>query len=424
MSQTAELLDGLASYFRRFVVLSDDQLAALVLWTAHTYVYEIADTTPYLIVTSAEKRSGKTRVIEAVQHVAHKPQTVTALTGPVLFRIVSQHRPTLLIDETDAIFKDSRGGPSDRQEELRSILNAGYRRGTLVPRVMPNHQIEWFEVFGPKLLAGIGHLPETVEDRGVNLRLTRKRPEDEVERFRFREVANGTTHALRTALEEWAPGARLALTGRYPTMPDALDDRAQDSYEILIALADFAGDSWGSSAREALVSLRTENVIERESHGVRLLKDLRLFATQLARMERIATVDLLSWLYREGEQPWEEWWGGSDSKKAARRLALSLGEYGLKPGQFKEDGEKKRGYEVGAILEALERYTENDTVHTVPGEESGLTMRVSGGTVLDSEGGSGTVLESADLQGSTVSTVSDAESPLFLLEKPVEDWPW
>ena len=51
---------------RRFVVLSPDQAAVVALWIAHTHSIDAFEQTPYLAITSAEKRSGKTRKLEVV----------------------------------------------------------------------------------------------------------------------------------------------------------------------------------------------------------------------------------------------------------------------------------------------------------------------------------------------------------------------
>jgi hypothetical protein len=59
-----ELLERLIWFIRRYVALSEDQALLSALWIVHTYALDAADTTPYLNVKSAEKRSGKTRFLE------------------------------------------------------------------------------------------------------------------------------------------------------------------------------------------------------------------------------------------------------------------------------------------------------------------------------------------------------------------------
>ena len=57
----AERLGTVRAYIRRYVVVSDDQATAITLWAAHTHAIDAADCTPYLHVTAATARAGKTR---------------------------------------------------------------------------------------------------------------------------------------------------------------------------------------------------------------------------------------------------------------------------------------------------------------------------------------------------------------------------
>ena len=52
----AALLTMLITWVRRYVVVTDAQAVAIVLWAAHTHAIEAADCTPYLQVTSATTR--------------------------------------------------------------------------------------------------------------------------------------------------------------------------------------------------------------------------------------------------------------------------------------------------------------------------------------------------------------------------------
>ena len=64
----AELLDQVISYLRRYVVfVSDSQPLALALWVIHTHAIEAADTTPYPLITSPEKRPGRRGLLEALE---------------------------------------------------------------------------------------------------------------------------------------------------------------------------------------------------------------------------------------------------------------------------------------------------------------------------------------------------------------------
>ena len=58
-------------------------------------------------------------------------------------------------------------------------------------------------------------------------------------------------------------------------MPDALDDRAADSWEPLLALADAAGGEWPQRARAAALALCGAAEVEDQSLSVQVLSDIR-----------------------------------------------------------------------------------------------------------------------------------------------------
>ncbi len=89
---------------RRYVVLTDEQADALALWVLHTYVINAADSTPYMQITSAEKRSGKSRLLEVLELVVARPLPVVNISKAALFRSIKDEQPTLLLDEYDALF--------------------------------------------------------------------------------------------------------------------------------------------------------------------------------------------------------------------------------------------------------------------------------------------------------------------------------
>ena len=238
----AELLDDVHAFLRRYVVMSEHQLVAVVLWIAHAHAVEAAEATPYLAVTSAEKRSGKSRLLEVLGLAVPRPLATANVSPAALFRVIAQEMPTLLIDESDAIF----GGNKERGEELRGLLNAGHRRGAEVVRMVgmgSAMRAERFPVFCAKVIAGIGTLPDTVSDRSIVIRLKRRRSGERVERFRLREVAPDGAE-IRSRLASWIAPHLDGLADDRPELPAALDDRAADGWEPLLAIADRAGGDW------------------------------------------------------------------------------------------------------------------------------------------------------------------------------------
>jgi hypothetical protein len=126
------LLESVVAFVRRYVVLSATQADATALWIAHTHAIPAAETTPYLQVTSAEKRSGKTRLLEVLELLVPRALLTVNISRAALFRVIEQEAPTLLLDEYDALFGFA---ANRRDEDLRALLNAGHRRGATVVRV-------------------------------------------------------------------------------------------------------------------------------------------------------------------------------------------------------------------------------------------------------------------------------------------------
>ena len=188
-ADTGDLLDGVSAFIERFVVPpSTSATTALALFVLHTWAIEAAEATAYMVVTSAEKGSGKTRVLEVLGYLVREPWHTVGVSEAALFRKIEQDEPCLLLDEIDAIF----GNNSERTEPLRAALNAGNRRGGRVTRcIPPKMELGEFSVFCPKVLAGIdtGRLPDTIKDRSVILHMKRRRAGEEVERLRHRDVA-------------------------------------------------------------------------------------------------------------------------------------------------------------------------------------------------------------------------------------------
>src|SRR6266513_5433939 len=155
----AALLDRIAEYVRRFVALSEAQKIIVTLWVVHTHLVSVIDCTPYLAITSAEKQSGKTRLLEVSEDLVANPWMTGRVTAAVLIRKIDKEQPTLLLDEGDAAF----GGQREYAEALRAVLNTGYRQGGKASCCVPKGQETSFKdflTFGAKAIAGIGKLPD------------------------------------------------------------------------------------------------------------------------------------------------------------------------------------------------------------------------------------------------------------------------
>jgi Protein of unknown function (DUF3631) len=350
----AALLGEIIALLRRFVVMSGAQGLVVALWVVHSYLFKVADATGYLAVTSPEKRSGKTRLLEVLDLLVARPWFTGRTTAAVLPRKIDADSPTLLLDESDAAFN----GDKEYSEALRGVLNTGHRRGgktTVCVGQGPNIGFKDFATFCPKAIAGIGKLPDTVADRAIPIRLERRAPGERVDRFRRREVEPQTTR-IRERLEALVEIAEPLLKDTNPVLPDELDDRAMDGVEPLLAIAELAGGNWPVESRAAVVELYGGRQIDDESTGVQLLSDIR---EVFGEAERITSAALLEGLHDLDESPWGDWFG---KPLANRGLSRLLKPYAIKSRSIKlPDGKTPKGFLREQFGPAWARYLPQKT---------------------------------------------------------------
>ncbi len=248
-----KVLADCEGFIARFMVMTPAQLAACVVWCAHTWGMEAAIYTPYLSVSSAEKQSAKSRLLECLSFLVRKPWNVSGASSAALYRKISQEMPCLLFDEMDASMKADK----EMAESLRGVLNAGNRRGAKFSRCVgkgAEMSVQDFDCFCPKALAGLNGLPETLRDRSVPIRMVRKLPGQKTARLRPRLV-QAEAEALRERLGNWVEAQIPRLKDSSPTMPETWSDRQQDGCELLCAIADAAGGPWPEKIRKSLSEL-------------------------------------------------------------------------------------------------------------------------------------------------------------------------
>src|SRR5439155_16958288 len=122
----AEVLDQVVARFSLHTVLPRGAADAIALWDAHTHAFNAFLHTPRLNLWSHESDCGKTTTLDLLATMTPRALRTENITAPVLFRLVDQHQPILLLDEVDAYLPHS--------EELRGLLNAGHKQGACAYR--------------------------------------------------------------------------------------------------------------------------------------------------------------------------------------------------------------------------------------------------------------------------------------------------
>ena len=319
----APLLAEVEATLRRYIVFPSDHAAVVAtLWVTATHAQPAWEHATRLVIKSPIRRCRKTRLQELLEYLSYDSLSSVNISVAALVRSISQHDPpTLHLDEFDTIFKARRREQTEGAEDLRGIINAGFRRGR--PYVRWNMQAREREecpTFCMASLAGIGDLPDTVEDRAIIFHLRRRAKHERVAPFRTRRVAP-ELRALQARLHAWSRAHLKELREAEPTMP--VEDRDADKWESLVAVADLAGCDWPRRAREAcraMCAAAGETATEDATLGERLLRDLR---EVLGETEAAPTQWLLERLYALEESPWRDLHGRPlDDRGLARLLRL------------------------------------------------------------------------------------------------------
>ncbi len=267
------------------------------------------------------------------------------------FRVIEAKSPTLLIDEADAFFREN--------EELRGVINSGHTRATayVIRTVGDDHEVKQFSTWGAKAIALIGKLPDTVMDRAIVLPLRRKGPSEKVERLRH--AGRGLFDALARKLARFGADHGVEIGRARPALPDALNDRAQDNWEPLLAVADLAGGSWPKQARRAALALSGAGEADL-SIGEQLLSAIRDVFEENPFKDKISREELLKRLIEDEEQPWASWNKGRPL--SAAQLRTKLKPYGITTKKVRINSyETAQGFEHIQFEDAWARYLDGET---------------------------------------------------------------
>jgi hypothetical protein len=365
-AQGAALLVELHGALTRYVVLPSPQAAdAVTLWAAATHAQPAWEHAPRLAVVSPLKRCGKSRLLDVVAETCHAPLITVNATIAAVVRSIGEDPPTLLVDEADTLWGSKK--VADSNEDLRGLLNAGHQRNRPMLRWdVTSRTLDQLDTFAMALLAAIGELPDTIMDRAVVVRMRRRAPGERVQPYRTRRDAP-PLNQLRERLGGWVRAHLVQLRQATPPMP--LEDRAADTWEPLIAVADLAGGDWPARARTAATTMTTAEAQQEEdtSASVRLLGDLReVFGDD----DALYTTTILERLHKLEDAPWADWYG---RLLTTRDLAKLLRPYQVRAKNLRErGGEPRKGYARADLHEPWARYLPLHPLHPPHRDETAV----------------------------------------------------
>lgn len=212
----------------------DAQALLLACYVVLTYVSDALQAAPYLHVTGP-KGSGKSQgTLGLIADFGYRPISTSNASAAVLYRTLHGLGGTMLLDETESLH-----AKGERTTDLLGVLNCGYSKGFPARRcegedLTPRE----FDVYGCKVLASIGNLPDTLSSRCIKFPMLRKPKEATL------PVSTVNVSELRDDLHSLIFAHVLTLREKLSTAPDyGLCNRSADLWRPLLTIAEWLDPS-------------------------------------------------------------------------------------------------------------------------------------------------------------------------------------
>jgi hypothetical protein len=227
--------------------------------------------------------------------------------------------------------------PSTRNSQLPESADSGLKK---------------YSCWCPKVIAMIGQVPDTIADRSIVVKMSRK-----IVTETCAPLAELNTAEIKAKCARFALDARNSIAQSAKIHGDGLNDRAADTFDPLYVIARLAGAEWEQKLHTAALALNV--AAQSDSSGAELLLDI-LSIFVLSGSEKIFSRVLASTL-REG---------GCGLRSLAlkysafneHRIAQILRPYGIKPSTIRIGKEVNKGYDVTDFKEILKRYIPEDQI--------------------------------------------------------------
>ena len=339
----------------------------MVLWIAASHGVPAWNAAPRLVIKAPEKRCGKSRLLDLIEALCHRPIMTTNASPSAVYRSIGQDPtdpPTLLIDEADAIFGPE-GRPSTKTCAGCSTpaTNAAGPRCAGTPAAASSTRSRP-SPWSPSPASATCPTPSKTAPSSSPCAAApptnRSSPTGPAAMVQpCTSSAAGSPAGSAASCDQLADAA--------PAMP--VEDRAADTWEPLVAIADAAGGHWPDHRprRRARPDRRRPGRRPTCRSRVRLLIDCR---TAFGDADGLPTATLLDRLRADDEAPWATL--GKAGLTAARPRHACSREFGITSANRRwPDGSQTKGYLADDFADSWRRYCPPTTFRrTYPSQPS------------------------------------------------------
>lgn len=269
LENTASLLADLTAYFKKYIWHEEPMTyETLALYSMGTYVARLFQAYPYLSINGLAG-SGKTNTLELLAEVCFNAQLAANTSLAAMFRIIEKCFCTYIRDEAEQFNKRT----PENQDELL-VLNSGYKSSGVVSRVEKGKNgemdIAYFNVYSPKVFAGINMLNDTLLTRSILITMF-KAPAEQVRQLvsmsHHPDKWKGQAGALRDRLYNWALTKFYLVSEAYKGFPaqEKLTNRDWEVWSPLLAIALLADNEAAGSNEDGSFTQRLLRFAEQKS---------------------------------------------------------------------------------------------------------------------------------------------------------------
>jgi hypothetical protein len=372
-----ELLKLYIVLIQKHIMISFEDALTIALWIIWTYLVneEYVEVSPYLGITSPDKRCAKTRLLDLIERLVWRGYGLSDITKSSFFRFVEQWHPTLCLDEFHKLIKN-------RPDLMQPFLNAYSRNKPVLVINTESMETEKYDIWGARAIAYLDELDDQFKDRVIAINLTRK--PHSIKKPKLRETPISYTEELRRKALRWGRDNAEAVRDAVVPAFETDNDRAEYNWEMLFKIRAVIEPEAVKFLLVIALFKETSLIAERESEQEAVLEAVfKIYRTVCEHTDRAFTdpqteVFISLWsicnlLNKDNEGVWQGWRFGEHRGANERKVAQILRSFtGHKPQRSRDEPDLKelvgfrdmteavRGYWLSTLRPAFERYLKTD----------------------------------------------------------------
>ena len=359
-----DILEDLNSYLKKNIYMPSLDRKLNIIFLAYSYIWDRFNYAVYILLHSAEKRCGKSSMIDHMAELVPSQLKTSGGTSAAYLRAISVEKPVLFVDELDKTVKQD----ATADAELLQILNSGFKRNNPIIKSIPKGKkgifdVEELDPFCPKVLGMIGghQLDDTTRDRAIMIQMHRV---SHAQREMFGiyddlddifEKYEPVRKDIRQRLEAWS-SATTCDKNKIQKPSWVQNDRSFNSHAMLLKVAIEGGKEWEKVIEDSLRRVEEQEELYIPNNQ-QLMIDLKKAFEQnnVSESDELKLTELTVWLQDDEfiESPWRHYPRDPISVRSLKKL---LTPYGI----FEKRTNSKRYWLAKDFMDLFKTYVDGD----------------------------------------------------------------